>query len=1206
MDLLIESGINWSNSAGHGFCAYAWSALVQSSVLIVAILLLDLLLRKRVRAVVRYAVWMLVFAKLLLPPNLALPTGIGYYRPGRSAVVQETRAPEAIASESADGVVPVYAPIPPAAPEVAGTLKMPDVVADSESRAIVPIPPVAARPALSWRAVVFVGWLVGVLALCLCLARRFRYVRRLVAGSAAAPTSLQAVLGQCAARLSLRRCPQLRLSDDVPGPVVCRLLSPVVLIPATLTEKVDPDRFEAVLVHELAHVKRADLWINFVQTILLVAYFYHPLLWLVNAIVRRLREQAVDETVLVALDAEAERYSTTLIDLAEMSLHGPTVGLRLIGIAESRKALQGRIRHMMKRPKPRTARIGLWGLLALALAAAVLLPMARAQRGMDAAPDLMTAGAQPRVEDSGEDHHVTPFSLTSLERRFIDQILDLVDEVEKAHPEQVNHWPNGPTLFHVDGNGQVTVWRYQRLCRRSTECAEDEVGYGSSRIVDAEGMYYLPDGTPVPSRWRYRQGGGGMHDIRVKVGRLVEPEERVALIHRHRLHGDHDLSSRETRRRSIILNDFFADGPVRIIVRVDRPLESHNWWVGDEATSWEYFDDYALLTVSGPPRDNRGPMLLTVTRPEGAAQNTDASVESPANLEARAVSGTRLMDLGKALRVYADDHDDRFPGRMADAVDCYPINLSWLQAHVVYLGKGKTMSSPAEAVLAYDKTLLAKGQGTLVLFADTHVDFRSKQELKSLGVPASQVHGITSEKRVESQMRLAELGKVVLLYARDHDGKLPEKIEDMRDQLGMATGWLKDNVTYWGKGMTTKDSPVAPIAFDKTLLQSGPGTNVLYLDAHVTFESRTRLEEIGIKPPPRSAAVVQEEAALRNRVASQIRLMDLGKALLIYANDHDDKFPETLSGLREEVGVGMSWLLENVTYLGKDISPVRDHPARVLAYDKTLLERGEGTNVLYLDSHVAFETPKRLEHLGVTFGGKVLQGDRRRSAKELLNLGKALLIYANDHRDKFPDTLQDARDYINENGELSWVMEHVTYLGKGVSPRRANPASALAYDKTLLAKGAGTNVLYMDSHVAFETPEVLAKLGIRPVPRASEATQKDPAIQARLMLLSRLKRLALAGHLYAGDHGGVFPDDLEALAPYLGNEKELRDWARANVEYVGKGAKAIGGAHGAQKPLVWCRMPDGSSSEAGVAFQDGHAEIVRRSRFEELDIEIER
>ncbi len=78
MDQLINNCVTALNSIGRGFCDYTAGVFVQSSVLIVLLLIVDFLLRKRVRAVFRYCVWMLVFVKLILPPTLSLPTGIGY------------------------------------------------------------------------------------------------------------------------------------------------------------------------------------------------------------------------------------------------------------------------------------------------------------------------------------------------------------------------------------------------------------------------------------------------------------------------------------------------------------------------------------------------------------------------------------------------------------------------------------------------------------------------------------------------------------------------------------------------------------------------------------------------------------------------------------------------------------------------------------------------------------------------------------------------------------------------------------------------------------------------------------------------------------------------------------------------------------------------------------------------------------------------
>ena len=68
------------NEFGDLFCENALAMLVQSSILILVLLVIDLLLRKRTRAVFRYCIWLLVFVKLAIPPTFSLPTGIGYWR----------------------------------------------------------------------------------------------------------------------------------------------------------------------------------------------------------------------------------------------------------------------------------------------------------------------------------------------------------------------------------------------------------------------------------------------------------------------------------------------------------------------------------------------------------------------------------------------------------------------------------------------------------------------------------------------------------------------------------------------------------------------------------------------------------------------------------------------------------------------------------------------------------------------------------------------------------------------------------------------------------------------------------------------------------------------------------------------------------------------------------------------------------------------
>ena len=378
MNPLINDFLTALNTLGRGFCDYAWSMFVQSGVLIILLLVVDLLIRKRVRATMRYWIWMLVFIKLILPPSLSLPTGIGYWRSELSTAKPPIQIQEVTIGQ--------YEP-----PK---WLVLEDLQAPVESRQvpqaqpfeIIPeqarlVPPVISHPnPLKWQAIVLVLWFVGVMIFSVLLIQRIVYVRRLIAQSKPMKNRFIEMLNQCREQVGIHLPASIRISNDVSSPAVCGFFKPVILMPASLIRRLSPDKLRAVLIHELCHIKRGDLWINSAQTILQIIYFYNPLIWLVNVVARRIREQAVDEMVLVTLGTGARDYSNILIGIAEKVFLKSNLSLRLIGVVESKKALEGRIRHMANRPIPKNVKLGILGLMTVLFFGAVLLPMARAQK----------------------------------------------------------------------------------------------------------------------------------------------------------------------------------------------------------------------------------------------------------------------------------------------------------------------------------------------------------------------------------------------------------------------------------------------------------------------------------------------------------------------------------------------------------------------------------------------------------------------------------------------------------------------------------------------------------------------------------------------------------------------------------------------------------------------------------------------------------
>ncbi len=400
------------NRAGEYFCEYSLGILIQSSLLIVVLLVIDWLIRKRVRAVVRYCLWMLVLVKLVLPPTLCMPTGIGYWwapdlitRQTTNKSIEEKLEAMETGETSPDTVTilpertyfekpTVIWPDAPVVdrggevspPDPAGNVDMQEAVLAApttmDGDAFQGVQPVVQTVGISldWPAVFMLLWVVGVVILGVLLVQRFLFVRSLIAQSRPAYGNELNDLIICCRQMGIRRPVELRLTANMLSPAACGLWHPVILMPDALLKDLTQDKLRSVLIHELAHIRRGDLWINFAQTLLQIVFFYNPLLWLANGIIRGIREKAVDEMVLTKLGDQAESYSRTLIDIAEIAFSRPHFSLRLVGVVESKSALKDRIRHIVSRPFPRSARIGLIGLMSVCALAVLLIPMAKGEK----------------------------------------------------------------------------------------------------------------------------------------------------------------------------------------------------------------------------------------------------------------------------------------------------------------------------------------------------------------------------------------------------------------------------------------------------------------------------------------------------------------------------------------------------------------------------------------------------------------------------------------------------------------------------------------------------------------------------------------------------------------------------------------------------------------------------------------------------------
>lgn len=354
--------LDFLNHLGTPAWHLARTMFFQTALLTAALALFDLIFGRRLRSALRYALWLLVVVKLLLPPSLLLPTGAGFWL-GRWLAQPVVVQPPMPYQATVEEVEPTLAAdLGPAVPATA--------------------PPPAA---LSLHAKLLFGWAAGALLLGLGMMLRNRPVSGLARKASEASPDLRALLHEIANSLDLRRVPALRLSDANHSPALCGFLRPVILLPRELASRLSPEGLRAVLLHELTHLRRHDLWVNLLQAVVQVLWWWNPLVWLANARIRTLREQAVDESVMLATQQDRAAYPATLVEVARHCAARPMLALSFLGIFESRRALRSRVDRLLHAPLPQRASLGWSGWVTLVAAALIALPMAFNRR-VEAAP----------------------------------------------------------------------------------------------------------------------------------------------------------------------------------------------------------------------------------------------------------------------------------------------------------------------------------------------------------------------------------------------------------------------------------------------------------------------------------------------------------------------------------------------------------------------------------------------------------------------------------------------------------------------------------------------------------------------------------------------------------------------------------------------------------------------------------------------------
>jgi beta-lactamase regulating signal transducer with metallopeptidase domain len=293
----------------------------------------------------RHALWVIVLVKLLVPPAVVLH--LPWVWPAPIAHLEAVAFDKLTGGGAAIGSEPI-----------------------SRSRIVAAAISTSWLPGVSWRAVGAVGlaiWIIGGLVMAAVqFVRAMSLASRIRSGTEPDRTltdeveSLARQLNVCA--------PAVRLVTGIPSPLVCAVGRPLLLWPTEVVTSLPSNSSRALLAHELAHLKRRDHWIAWIELAAGCLWWWNPLFWFVKAQLREEAELACDAWVIHTLPDGRRAYAEALLTVcAGLPAGSTSTPMTTVGVSPgSRRALERRLVMIMRhQSRPRASR-------SLALVAAML------------------------------------------------------------------------------------------------------------------------------------------------------------------------------------------------------------------------------------------------------------------------------------------------------------------------------------------------------------------------------------------------------------------------------------------------------------------------------------------------------------------------------------------------------------------------------------------------------------------------------------------------------------------------------------------------------------------------------------------------------------------------------------------------------------------------------------------------------------------
>ena len=188
-------------------------------------------------------------------------------------------------------------------------------------------------------------WWLGILGLFIRMSINLWQVRRLsTTNHLPVSAGVMDLFKQLKIRLKINNLVRIVQSKQILVPCIIGHFKPIILLPIGLVSGLESSQVEAILLHELSHIKRHDYLVNIIQSMIEVLYFFNPFIWLISKAIRDEREHASDDKA-ISLGISAPEYAQTLASVYNYAINRQEFTM---SFASRNKLTLKRIQRIMK------------------------------------------------------------------------------------------------------------------------------------------------------------------------------------------------------------------------------------------------------------------------------------------------------------------------------------------------------------------------------------------------------------------------------------------------------------------------------------------------------------------------------------------------------------------------------------------------------------------------------------------------------------------------------------------------------------------------------------------------------------------------------------------------------------------------------------------------------------------------------------------